>query len=160
MPYDENGTPVDIVLKPAVGVLPSHANIGQILETHRYLCMAAKGGGKINAMLKRKRKSPNCAEFIQRVPTMSGRRRSSKVYLSTFGDDEVLRQQKTCVRYADCHTSVRRCEKKRKSRAAEAGRPADTGQITLFDGRTGVNSSETSGNRRLHMYMLKLANHG
>ncbi|MEN1529378.1 hypothetical protein, partial [Pseudomonas aeruginosa] len=32
MPYDENGTPVDIVLNP-LGV-PSRMNIGQILETH------------------------------------------------------------------------------------------------------------------------------
>ncbi len=49
MPYDENGTPVDIVLNP-LGV-PSRMNIGQILETH--LGMAAKGiGDKINAMLK------------------------------------------------------------------------------------------------------------
>lgn len=36
MPYDENGTPVDIVLNP-LGV-PSRMNIGQILETHRYGC--------------------------------------------------------------------------------------------------------------------------
>ena len=49
MPYDENGTPVDIVLNP-LGV-PSRMNIGQILETH--LGMAAKGiGEKINQMLK------------------------------------------------------------------------------------------------------------
>ncbi len=41
MPYDENGTPVDIVLNP-LGV-PSRMNIGQILETH--LGMAAKGIG-------------------------------------------------------------------------------------------------------------------
>ena len=33
MPYDENGTPVDIVLNP-LGV-PSRMNIGQIPETHR-----------------------------------------------------------------------------------------------------------------------------
>lgn len=38
MPYDENGTPVDIVLNP-LGV-PSRMNIGQILETHTG--MAAK----------------------------------------------------------------------------------------------------------------------
>ncbi|XNM55344.1 hypothetical protein ACLK1Z_22890 [Escherichia coli] len=57
MPYDENGTPVDIVLNP-LGV-PSRMNIGQILETH--LGMAAKGiGDKINAMLKQQQKSRNC----------------------------------------------------------------------------------------------------
>ncbi len=39
MPYDENGTPVDIVLNP-LGV-PSRMNIGQILKTR--LGMAAKG---------------------------------------------------------------------------------------------------------------------
>ena len=32
MPYDENGTPVDIVLNP-LGV-PSRMNVGQVLETH------------------------------------------------------------------------------------------------------------------------------
>ena len=54
MPYDENGTPVDIVLNP-LGV-PSRMNIGQILETH--LGMAAHGlGAKIDAMIKEQARS-------------------------------------------------------------------------------------------------------
>ncbi len=64
MPYDENGTPVDIVLNP-LGV-PSRMNIGQILETH--LGMAAKGiGDKINAMLKQQQEVAKLREFIQRA---------------------------------------------------------------------------------------------
>jgi DNA-directed RNA polymerase subunit beta len=42
MPYDENGTPVDIVLNP-LGV-PSRMNVGQILETH--LGWASNGIGR------------------------------------------------------------------------------------------------------------------
>src|SRR5690606_34394086 len=42
MPYDENGTSVDIVLNP-LGV-PSRMNVGQILETH--LGWASNGIGR------------------------------------------------------------------------------------------------------------------
>ncbi|MBU2512549.1 DNA-directed RNA polymerase subunit beta [bacterium] len=48
MPYQKDGTPVDIVLNP-LGV-PSRMNVGQVLETH--LGLAAKGlGDKFNALL-------------------------------------------------------------------------------------------------------------
>lgn len=73
MPYDENGTPVDIVLNP-LGV-PSRMNIGQILETH--LGMAAKGiGDKINAMLKQQQEVAKLREFIQRAYDLGCRRSS------------------------------------------------------------------------------------
>ena len=53
MPFDEQGTPVDIVLNP-LGV-PSRMNVGQILETH--MGMAAKGlGDRINGMLQKERR--------------------------------------------------------------------------------------------------------
>lgn len=87
MPYDENGTPVDIVLNP-LGV-PSRMNIGQILETH--LGMAAKGiGEKINAMLKKQEEVSKLREFIQRAYDL-GTGVRQKVDLNTFSDDEVLR---------------------------------------------------------------------
>lgn len=87
MPYDENGTPVDIVLNP-LGV-PSRMNIGQITETH--LGMAAKGiGEKINAMLKQQQEVAKLREFIQRAYDL-GTDVRQKVDLNTFTDEEVMR---------------------------------------------------------------------
>ena len=64
MPYDANGTPVDIVLNP-LGV-PSRMNIGQILETH--LGMAAHGlGVKIDRMIKEQRELAELRDFLKKV---------------------------------------------------------------------------------------------
>ena len=58
MPYDDNGTPVDIVLNP-LGV-PSRMNVGQVLETH--LGWAAAGiGVKIGSMLDAQDQCPGVA---------------------------------------------------------------------------------------------------
>ncbi len=57
MPYDENGTPVDIVLNP-LGV-PSRMNIGQILETH--LGMAERYRRQDQRHAETAAKSRNCA---------------------------------------------------------------------------------------------------
>src|SRR5699024_3706232 len=87
MPYDENGTPVDIVLNP-LGV-PSRMNIGQILETH--LGMAAKGmGDTINAMLKQQLEVAKPREFMQRAYDLGADVRQ-KVGLSTFSYEAVMR---------------------------------------------------------------------
>jgi DNA-directed RNA polymerase subunit beta len=64
MPYDANGTPVDVVLNP-LGV-PSRMNVGQILETH--LGLAAKGmGEKINLMIEEQRKVADLRKFLHEI---------------------------------------------------------------------------------------------
>jgi DNA-directed RNA polymerase subunit beta len=135
MPYDENGTPVDIVLNP-LGV-PSRMNIGQILETH--LGMAAKGiGEKINQMLKQHQEVAKLREFIQKAYDL-GDDVCQKVDLNTFTDEEILRlAEEPEKRYANGYAGVRWCERKLKSSNCWKWRDLPTsGQITLFDGRTG-----------------------
>ncbi|CUX95768.1 DNA-directed RNA polymerase subunit beta [Candidatus Gullanella endobia] len=151
MPYEENGIPVDIVLNP-LGV-PSRMNIGQILETH--LGMAAKGiGDKINIMLKQHEKAVKLREFIQQAYNLGDNIRQ-KVDLSTFSDEEVLCLAENLKKGMPIATPVfdGAKEKEIKEMLQLGGLPS-SGQITLFDGRTGEKFERkvTVG----YMYMLKL----
>ncbi|MCR3755384.1 MAG: RNA polymerase subunit beta [Sodalis sp. Psp] len=151
MPYDENGVPVDIVLNP-LGV-PSRMNIGQILETH--LGMAAKGiGDKINDMLKQHEEMAKLREFIQQAYNVGGNVRQ-KVDLNTFSDEEVLILAENLKKGMPIATPVfdGAEEKEIKELLQLSGLPT-SGQITLFDGRTGERFERqvTVG----YMYMMKL----
>lgn len=154
MPYDENGTPVDIVLNP-LGV-PSRMNIGQILETH--LGMAAKGiGDKINAMLKQQQEVAKLREFIQRAYDLGADVRQ-KVDLSTFSDEEVMRLAENLRKGMPIATPVFDGAKEAEIKELlKLGDLPTSGQIRLYDGRTGEQFERpvTVG----YMYMLKL-NHG
>jgi len=150
MPYDENGVPVDIVLNP-LGV-PSRMNVGQILETH--LGMAAKGlGDKINAMLKAQRRMTELRKFLTEVyATGQG---VAEVDLRELGDDEILNLARNLSGGVPMASPVfdgaREEEIKALLRLADL---PESGQLTLFDGRTGEAFSRpvTVG----YMYMLKL----
>ncbi|MBY5994253.1 DNA-directed RNA polymerase subunit beta [Ferrimonas balearica] len=150
MPHDENGQPVDIVLNP-LGV-PSRMNIGQILEVH--LGMAAKGiGDKINAMLEQQRKVEELREFMQKAYDLGDTQQ--KVDLTTFSDAEVLRLADNLKGGLPVATpafdGAAEAEIKEMLRLGDL---PDSGQFTLYDGRTG-NAFErpvTVG----YMYMLKL----
>ncbi|WP_225639352.1 DNA-directed RNA polymerase subunit beta [Candidatus Profftia sp. (ex Adelges kitamiensis)] len=151
MPYDVNGTPVDIVLNP-LGV-PSRMNIGQILETH--LGMAAKGiGEKINLMLKQQQKVTKLRDFIQKAYDL-GENTRQNVDLSKFTDEEVIRLAENLKKGLPIATPVfdGANEKEIKSLLKLAGIPT-SGQIILFDGCTGEQFERpvTIG----YMYMLKL----
>lgn len=151
MPYDENGNPVDLVLNP-LGV-PSRMNIGQILETH--LGMVAKGiGDKINAMLKQQQEVAKLREFIQKAYDL-GMAPRQKVDLDTFSDEEVLRLAENLKKGMPTATPV--FDGAEEMEIKEMLKLADlptSGQITLFDGRTGEQFERpvTVG----YMYMLKL----
>ena len=150
MPYDENGQPVEIVLNP-LGV-PSRMNIGQILETH--LGLAAKGiGDQINAMLKQKQKVEKLRGYIQKAYDLGGG--SQKVDLNTFTDEEVLRLAHNLRNGMPLATPVfdGAHEDEIKGLLELGGLPT-SGQITLYDGRTGEKFERpvTVG----YMYMLKL----
>ena len=151
MPHDANGTPVDIVLNP-LGV-PSRMNIGQILETH--LGMAAKGiGDKINAMLKQQQEVAKLREFIQRAYDL-GTDVRQKVDLNTFSDEEVLRLAENLRKGMPIATPVFDGAKEAEIKELlQLGGLPTSGQITLFDGRTGEQFERpvTVG----YMYMLKL----
>ncbi|WP_215399490.1 DNA-directed RNA polymerase subunit beta [Rheinheimera oceanensis] len=150
MPYDEHGKPVDIVLNP-LGV-PSRMNIGQILETH--LGLAARGiGDKIDAMIKDQKETAEIRDFLTKVYALGESRQD--VDVASFTDDEVRRLAENLRKGLPVATPVFDGAKESEiKQLLELGDLPSSGQITLYDGRTG-NTFErkvTVG----YMYMLKL----
>ena len=150
MPYDEHGKPVDIVLNP-LGV-PSRMNIGQILETH--LGLAARGiGDKIDAMIKDQKETAEIRDFLKKVYALGESRQN--VDIESFTDDEVRRLADNLRKGLPVATPVFDGAKESEiKQLLELGDLPSSGQITLYDGRTG-NTFErkvTVG----YMYMLKL----
>ena len=150
MPYDTDGTPVDIVLNP-LGV-PSRMNIGQILETH--MGMAAHGlGVKIDRMVKEHQEMAKLRSFLKEVYDLG--ESDQKVDLDSFSDDEIKRLAQNLRKGVPIATPVfdgaREEEIKQMLKLADI---PESGQITLFDGRTGraFERPVTVG----YMYMLKL----
>jgi len=150
MPYDEKGTPVDIVLNP-LGV-PSRMNVGQVLETH--LGMAAKGlGDKINEMIKQHKAVADIREFLGKIYNHSDEVKQEE--LDSFSDEEILELagnlRKGVPMATPAFDGARETELKDMLRLADI---PDSGQVTLFDGRTGdkFDRPVTVG----YMYMLKL----
>ena len=149
MPYDENGEPVDIVLNP-LGV-PSRMNVGQILETH--LGMAAKGlGDKIDTMVKEQRKIAEIRKFLEAIYNNGAGRTEDLVSLS---DGDIMELAGNLVRGVPMATPVfdGAAEHSIKELLKLADMP-ESGQFTLYDGRTGeaFDRPVTVG----YMYMLKL----
>ncbi|EGG98590.1 DNA-directed RNA polymerase beta subunit [gamma proteobacterium IMCC2047] len=149
MPHDANGTPVDIVLNP-LGV-PSRMNVGQVLETH--LGLAAKGlGDKINGMLKSQAKVSEIRGFLDKIYNKIGGRNED---LKEFSDDEIIELASNLKKGVPMATPAfdGAHETEIKAMLELADLPS-SGQMTLFDGRTGdaFDRPVTVG----YMYMLKL----
>ena len=131
MPHMEDGSPVDIVLNP-LGV-PSRMNVGQILEVH--LGLAAKGlGHKIGAMLRAQSSAKEVRGFLDQIYNSSGKPES----LEELNDTEVLEMAGNLTSGVPFATPVfdGAKEEEIKGMLAMAGMPS-SGQMTLFDGRTG-----------------------
>jgi DNA-directed RNA polymerase subunit beta len=148
MPYMDDGTPVDIVLNP-LGV-PSRMNVGQILEVH--LGWAAKGiGRRIDEMLKAERKAAEVRKFLEQVYNGTGRPEN----LRTLSDEDVVQLAGNLVDGVPFATPVfdGATEEEIKGMLELAGLPS-SGQIVLYDGRTGESFDRpvTVG----FMHMLKL----
>ncbi|MHA7838235.1 MAG: DNA-directed RNA polymerase subunit beta, partial [bacterium] len=148
MPYMPDGTPVDIVLNP-LGV-PSRMNIGQILETH--LGWAAHGlGRQIERLLERQATTDEIRARLKGI----------------YDDDEIAGQIEQASEHAidSLARSIGRGihmatavfdganEVAVKEELTRAGLPT-SGQMVLFDGRTGeaFDRDVTVGT----IYMLKL----
>jgi DNA-directed RNA polymerase subunit beta len=151
MPYDDNGEPIDIVLNP-LGV-PSRMNVGQILETH--LGMAARGlGKKIDEMLEQQVKLTQLRSFLKQVYShTTDARRSADI--ASLSDDELLALAENLRAGVPMATPV--FDGAREESIKELLRMAeipDSGQLTLYDGRSGdqFDRPVTVG----YMYMLKL----
>jgi len=148
MPYMADGTPVDIVLNP-LGV-PSRMNVGQILEVH--LGWAAKGiGSKINDMLKAEAKVADLRKFLERVYNGAGRPED----LNALNDVEIGQLAGNLRNGVPFATPVfdGATEEEIKRMLDLAGLPT-SGQVSLYDGRTGESFDRpvTVG----FMHMLKL----
>jgi len=149
MPYDANGEPVDIVLNP-LGV-PSRMNVGQILETH--LGMAAKGlGDKIDEMIKEQRKVAEIRKFLEKIYNNGAGRVED---LKSLSDTDILELAGNLSGGVPMATPVfdGAAEQSIKDLLELADMP-QSGQFTLFDGRSGqaFDRPVTVG----YMYMLKL----
>ena len=148
MPYDENGTPVDIVLNP-LGV-PSRMNVGQVLETH--LGWAASGiGVKIGNMLDAQANVRELRQFLDGVYNFSGKKED----LESFNDEEILQLAGNLRKGVPMATPVfdGAVEEEIKHLLRLSGLP-ESGQTTLYNGRTGdaFERPVTVG----YMYILKL----
>ena len=150
MPHLEDGTPVDVVLNP-LGV-PSRMNVGQVLEVH--LGWAAKGlGHKIGAMLDQHQKDTvkEVRGLLDKIYNSYGKKED----LDSFSDDEILELAHNLREGVPMATPVFDGIKEEdiKSLLTMAGLP-ESGQIQLYDGRTGdaFDRHVTVG----YMHMLKL----
>ncbi len=153
MPFMADGRSVDIVLNP-LGV-PSRMNIGQILETH--LGWAAKGlGEKIQKMLDEQRKVAEVRKFLDEIYNhdVSGKG-EKRTDLASLDDGEITVLAQNLTQGVPMATPVfdgaRESEIKTMLKLADL---PESGQTTLFDGRTGeaFDRPVTVG----YMYMLKL----
>ncbi|TVQ37372.1 MAG: DNA-directed RNA polymerase subunit beta [Wenzhouxiangella sp.] len=148
MPFTADGEPVDIVLNP-LGV-PSRMNIGQVLETH--LGWAARGlGKKIQGMIEAQEKTDSIRGFIGEIYNSDRQR----VDMGEFSDEEVMEMAGNLCGGVPMGTPVfdGADENEIKKLLKMADLP-ESGQTTLFDGRTGdaFDRPVTVG----YMYMLKL----
>ena len=135
MPFSADGTSVDIVLNP-LGV-PSRMNIGQILEVH--LGWAAKGlGKKIQKMLEAQAKVAQIREFLDQIYNHHVAGAVQHVDLKSLTDEEIFALANNLQEGVPMATPVfdgaEETEIKAMLKLADL---PESGQTTLFDGRTG-----------------------
>ena len=148
MPFLEDGTHVDIVLNP-LGV-PSRMNVGQILETH--LGWAAAGLGK------------QIGEAVDAYRKVNNEKLLREAFKKVYGDDEVVKSL-DAENLAGLGDNLRRgvplatpvfdgAKEADIEHLLEQAGLDKSGQVTLYDGRTGeaFDRKVTVG----YIYMLKL----
>ncbi len=148
MPYLEDGQPVDIVLNP-LGV-PSRMNVGQILETH--LGWACAGmGKKIGKMLEVYRDTQKVKPLRDGIMEIYG----SNKEIEGLPDEQVVEYAQGLRKGVPIATPVfdGAREEDIAKMLTDAGL-ATSGQITLYDGKSGEKFDRpvTVG----YIYMLKL----
>ncbi|MFN5780984.1 MAG: DNA-directed RNA polymerase subunit beta, partial [Novosphingobium sp.] len=157
MPFLEDGTPVDIVLNP-LGV-PSRMNVGQIFETH--LGWAARGlGQQITAQLEQWRQdnpNPEAAApptaLIDQLKDIYGEQYHDQI--DSRSSSEIVEMAELLKNGVPMGTPVFDGAREADVSAMLEKAGLDTsGQVTLYDGRTGESFDRkvTVG----YIYMLKL----
>ncbi|MEM9668540.1 MAG: DNA-directed RNA polymerase subunit beta [Pseudomonadota bacterium] len=148
MPFLEDGTPVDIVLNP-LGV-PSRMNVGQILETH--MGWACSGLGRmIDNALEEWHQDNDAGKLRKALETVYGK---DEVDLPS-SDEEILELAGNLNNGVPIATPV--FDGAREAdivKLLERAGLDSSGQVTLYDGRTGeaFNRPVTVG----YKYLLKL----
>ena len=150
MPYLDDGTPVDMVLNP-LGV-PSRMNTGQILECH--LGWAAKALGlQLGELMTQDGGGSPLRDTLERIYSYSGSGGGQSV--KSLDDDELADMAGNLANGVTMATPVfdGATEAEIKDMLKLANLP-ESGQTTLYDGRTGkaFDRPVTVG----YMYMLKL----
>ena len=152
MPYRENGKPVDIVLNP-LGV-PSRMNVGQILETHLgWSCTEL--GEKLNQLVNENQKK---IEKTEKIKTFL-----KNVYGKEIYDEDIEKLNQS--EFEDLCSNIRQgvpiatpvfdgAKENDVTKMLELAELPNSGQTTLWDGRTGEKFDRpvTVGT----IYMLKL----
>ncbi len=152
MPYRENGKPVDIVLNP-LGV-PSRMNVGQILETHLgWSCTEL--GEKLNQLVNENQKKIEKTEKIKSF--------LKNVYGKEIYDEDIEKLNQS--EFEDLCSNIRYgvpiatpvfdgAKENDVTKMLELAELPNSGQTTLWDGRTGEKFDRpvTVGT----IYMLKL----
>jgi DNA-directed RNA polymerase subunit beta len=148
MPYTEDGTPVDIVLNP-LGV-PSRMNVGQVLEAH--LGWASKElGRKIGRMIDANEKITEIKKLLQQIYAVEGKTDA----LKGFKNEEIQELAENLRSGIPMATPVfDGASENEIKEMLKLARLPQSGQTTLYDGRTGdpFDREVTVG----YMYMLKL----
>ncbi len=148
LPYLADGSPVDIVLNP-LGV-PSRMNVGQIMEAH--LGWAAHGlGAQIRALVDNAFSAKSVREWLRKIYNSE----RFSVYMNELSDDRIRELGKTMSSGVFMASPVfsGSTEQEIRQYLQFAGLP-ESGQTTLYDGRTGQPFQQvvTIGS----MYMMKL----
>ena len=150
MPFLEDGTPVDFVLNP-LGV-PSRMNVGQILETHMGWAAANLGRG-IDEALQAYRERGDLTPVKAAMRIAYGDTIDDE--LAGWSEEEVVEAAGNVTRGVPIATPVFDGAKEADVNEALANAGLDqSGQVTLYDGRTGeaFHRQVTVG----YKYLLKL----
>ncbi len=150
-PYLDDGTPIDIVLNP-LGV-PSRMNVGQILETHLgWAC--SKLGEQVKDLLETVRRGAKSDDLKRHLTALYGDE-TNNGDIVPVQDDELVELGSNLVKGVPIATPVfdGAHESDIVELLARAGQDV-SGQVTLYDGRTGepFDRKVTVG----YIYMLKL----
>lgn len=157
MPHLADGTPVDMVLNP-LGV-PSRMNVGQVLETH--LGWAAKGlGKKVRRYLESlsQKETPDLKDmkaFLGDLYKKASDNKKVRKVIEDLSEEETLSWTMGLSKGLPMKAPVFEGAKATEINHALKDADLDTsGQVTLYDGRTGLpfDRKVTVG----VMYMIKL----
>ncbi len=149
MPYTEDGTPVDICLNP-LGV-PSRMNIGQIFEIHMGWA-AAELGKKLDRMVQAGAKTEEVRDFLLEIYEED---ENACKQIKAMKQAELLELAANLKDGVPIATPVFDGAKEEQlARMLKLAGLPESGQTTLYDGRTGepFDRQVTIG----QMYMLKL----